>query len=106
MICVPQLGYRKSTSAGARFWIGGLLSIQLLFIPCLVSGLIAGKVQGQPTAGWVIVFVVTTISAGIVLNRVYVATRNGSVEIANEYLRFRERDLFGDQLCRMEVGAH
>ena len=96
VIWVPQLGYRKSTSAGARFWIGGFLSIQLLFMPFLVSALIAGKVQGQPTAGWVIVFVVTTISAGIVLNRVYVATRNGSVEIANEYLRFRERDLFGD----------
>ena len=96
VICVPQLGYRKSTNAIARFWIGGFLSIQLLFIPFLVSALIAGRVEGQPAAGWVIVFVFTTISSCIVLNRVHAATRNGSVQIANEHLRFRERDLFGD----------
>ena len=96
VIQLPRLGFWNSTSPGARFWIIGFLSIQLLFIPCLVFALLAGKVQGQPTAGWVIVFVCTAIAAGIVLNRLSAATRSGSVHIADEYLRFRERDFFVD----------
>lgn len=95
VINVPRLGFRGSTSPLFRFWVIGFFVMQLVIMTSLVPALIAGKVQGQPSAGWVIVCVFSAVFIGILANRFNAATRRGSVHIAGGYLRFRERDVWG-----------
>lgn len=103
LIQVPRLGYRKSTSPAARLWIGGFVTGQIFFTSLLVPALLAGKVQGSPSAGWVIACVSTAISLGIVLNRLAAATRHGTIRVTGASLMFQESTLLGEHVAEWKL---
>jgi hypothetical protein len=93
-IHVPPLGFQKSESFPVRVTVMVLLAVNLFLTVTLVPALIAGKVQGQPAAGWVIYFVFTAISIGLVMYFVDKSTRKGSVRICYGELSLSEHNLF------------
>ena len=103
VIRLPRLGYRKLTSVGGRLCLAGLFAAQLLLTFGLVPALIAGKVKGQPFAGWVIFFIFTTISICIWLCIISAASRNGSIRITDGKLTFQASDLFGKHFAEWKL---
>ena len=95
VIRVPPLGIWKSTSGMGRWWMTGLLLMQLVIAFGLVPALIAGKVQGDPGAGWLVAAVFTALSAAIFLASLYTATRKGAIHVGPTTLAVEESHLFG-----------
>ena len=73
----------------------GFLLCELFVLAVLVPALLAGKVGGQPAAGWFMVGVFTLVVVGILLYRVNAAIQLGAVRIRRDSLSFREQGLFG-----------
>ncbi len=97
LIKVPALGFRKSTSRISAFVCFGFLFCELVVLVVLVPALLAGKVGGQPAAGWFMVGVFTVVVVGMLLYRVNAAIQCGAVRISRDSLSFREHGLFGKQ---------
>jgi hypothetical protein len=93
-IHVHPLGFQKSESFPVRVTVMVLLAVNFFLTVTLVPALIAGKVQGQPSAGWAIYSVATALSIGLVLIFVDRSTRKGSVRICYGELSFSEHNLF------------
>ena len=69
----------------------------------LVPALIAGKVEGQPSAGWVIVVVFSLVFVGIVVALMNAAIRKGSIRVNDDYVTFSQSGLFGQREERWMV---
>ena len=95
LITIPALGLRKSTSRVSALICLGFLLCELFVLAVLVPALLAGKVGGQPAAGWFMVGVFTLVVVGILLYRVNAAIQHGAVRIRRDSLSFREQGLFG-----------
>ena len=67
----------------------------MIALAVLVPALLAGKVGGQPSAGWFMVGVFTLVVVGMLLYRVDAAIQHGAVRIRRDSLSFREYGLFG-----------
>ena len=97
LINIPALGFRKSTSRISAFVCFGFLFCELFVLAVLVPALLAGKVGGQPAAGWFMVAVFTVVVVGMLLYRVNAAIQCGAVRVRRDSLSFREHALFGKQ---------
>ena len=95
LIKIPALGLRKSTSRVSAFVCLGFLLCELFVLVLLVPALLAGKVGGQPAAGWFMVAVFTLVVVGMLLYRVDAAIQHGTIRIRRDSLSFRENGLFG-----------
>ena len=108
LIKIPALGLRKSTSRVSAFVCLGFLLCELFVLAVLVPALLAGKVGGQPAAGWFMVGVFTLVVVGMLLYRVDAAIQHGAVRIRRDSLSFREYGLFGkhhEEWKREEIEA-
>lgn len=101
VVRLPRLS--KLTSVEGRWGLAGLFAAQLLLTFGLVPALIAGKVKGQPSAGWGIFFVFTTISIFIFLCVISAANRNGSVRINDGRLTFQASGRFGKHFAKWKL---
>ena len=95
VITIPPLGWRKSTSGFIRYWCFGFILTEVVLLVGLVPALLAGKVNGQPAAGWLIVCVFTTIAIIIMLTRKNAAMRRGAVRVGKTSLSLTEIDILG-----------
>ncbi|MAR11791.1 MAG: hypothetical protein CL681_17745 [Blastopirellula sp.] len=105
VIRAPRLGFRKSTSKAFAVWSMGFLLMQFGLTVTLVPALLAGKVGGQPAAGWVIFAVFTMISIGIVLSRFSAAIRKGSICVNRQSLQLTDSGLFGTQRAEWDLAT-
>lgn len=97
LLKIPALGFGKSTSRFIKLWVAGFVFFQMILTFGLVPALIAGKVEGQPSAGWVIVVVFSLVFVGIVLALMNAAIRKGSIRVNDDYVTFSQSGLFGQR---------
>jgi len=100
LLMIPALGFGKSTPNFFKLWIAGFVFFQLILTFGLVPALIAGKVEGQPSAGWVVFAVFTLVFVGIVVNRINAAIRKGTISVNDDYVTFSQSGLFGRSEAR------
>lgn len=105
LIKIPARGFRKSTSRTSAFVCLGFLFCELFVLAVLVPALLAGRVEGQPAAGWFMVGIFTVVVIGMLLYRVNAAIQSGTIRIRRDLLSFREYGLFGKQYEEWEREA-
>ncbi len=91
----PKLGYLGSTTRVGRLTFYAFTAIQILLSGGLVPALLAGKVNGSPSAGWVIFVVFTAFWIIGVFYLFYAASLQGKVTLDDRELSFSEKSLYG-----------
>jgi hypothetical protein len=76
-----------------------------LILGILVPALIAGKVNGDPAAGWVIVVVFTLLNICIVLYNLSEGVRRGTLKVSDSQLTLEERGLFSTKQRSWQADA-
>lgn len=94
IIRIPKQGFLKKTSKAAKLVIAGFMLAEVLILGILVPALIAGKVEGDPAAGWVIVVVFTLLNICVVLYNLSEGVRRGTVRVSQSQLHLEETGLF------------
>lgn len=94
IIRIPKPGFLKKTSKAAKLVIAGFVLAEVLILGILVPALIAGKVNGDPAAGWVIVVVFTLLNGCIVLYNLSEGVRRGTLRVTGGQLTLEEAGLF------------
>ena len=102
---MPRKRLLEATSPFVRLWLSGWLLSQLFIWLGLVPALLAGRVKGEPMAGWVITVVFTTVTLGIAAYYSYILTRRGTVKMTQQKLNFRDQSLWGDHQAEWRTDA-
>lgn len=105
IIRIPKPGFLKKTSKAAKLVIAGFMLAEVLILGILVPALIAGKVNGDPAAGWVIVVVFTLLNLCIVLYNLSEGVRRGTLRVSERQLNLEEAGLFSRKRQSWEADA-
>lgn len=105
IIRIPKPGFLKKTSKAAKLVIAGFMLAEVLILGILVPALIAGKVNGDPAAGWVIVVVFTLLNLCIVLYNLSEGVRRGTLRVSERQLNLEEAGLFSRKQQSWEADA-
>lgn len=105
IIRIPKPGFLKKTSKAAKLVIAGFMLAEVLILGILVPALIAGKVNGDPAAGWVIVVVFTLLNLCIVLYNLSEGVRRGTLRVSERQLNLEEAGLFSRKQQTWEADA-
>ena len=103
IIRVPKPGFLKKTSKAAKLVIAGFMLAEVLILGILVPALIAGKVDGDPAAGWVIVVVFTLLNGCVVLYNLSEGVRRGTLRVTESQLTLEEAGLFSSNQQTWQV---
>ena len=103
IIRIPKPGFLKKTSKAAKLVIAGFVLAEVLILGILVPALIAGKVNGDPAAGWVIVVVFTLLNGCIVLYNLSEGVRRGTLRVTESQLTLEEAGLFSSNQQTWQV---
>ena len=76
---------------------------EILILGILVPALIAGKVDGDPAAGWVIVVVFTLLNGCVVLYNLSEGVRRGTLRVTESQLTLEEAGLFSSNQQTWQV---
>ena len=91
----PKRGYLGSTTQVGRLVFYFFTFVQLVLSGGLVPALLAGKVQGSPSAGWVIFAVFTCFWIIGVVYLFYAASLHCSISLHRRLLQISESSFFG-----------
>ena len=94
IIRIPKQGFLKKASKAGKLVMAGFMLAEVFILGLLVPALIAGKVEGDPAAGWVIVVVFTLINICIVLYNLSEGVRRGTLKVSDSQLTLEENGLF------------
>lgn len=102
---MPRKRFLEATSPFARLWLSGWLLSQLFIWLGLVPALLAGRVQGEPTAGWVLAVVFTAITIAIAAYYSYILTRAGTVRVTQQKVNFCDQSLWSEHQADSRTDA-
>ena len=94
IIRIPKQGFLKKASKAGKLVMAGFMLAEVFILGLLVPALIAGKVEGDPAAGWVIVVVFTLINICVVLYNLSEGVRRGTLKVSDSQLTLEENGLF------------
>ncbi len=103
IIRIPKPGFLNKTSKAAKLVLAGFVLAEVLILGILVPALIAGKVNGDPAAGWVIVVVFTLLNGCIVLYNLSEGVRRGTLRVTESQLTLEEAGLFSSNQQTWQV---
>lgn len=102
---MPRKRFLEATSPFARLWLSGWLLSQLFIWLGLVPALLAGRVQGEPSAGWVLAVVFTAVTIAIAAYYSSILSREGTVRVTQQKVNFRDQSLWSDHQAEWRTDA-
>lgn len=102
---IPKRGYRGATSPMGRLFLYAYTFMQILLSGTLLPALLAGKVQGSASAGWVIFGVFTLIWVVVMIGVLAAASWHGMITLDRRFLQFSETGIFGSNAYQWQCDA-